>query len=133
MWILILSLSSSQRNCEALMMLQKKGLQKRNPSIAVGTTLFGDSEDVRLLEENHLVDWTEVELNGLLDSKSYDVSQRRAIALGLNRKRPVLIIQGPPGIGKTGLLKELIPRAVKHGERVLVTAPITSAVDNMSE
>ncbi|XP_071929204.1 DNA polymerase alpha-associated DNA helicase A-like isoform X2 [Coffea arabica] len=122
-----------ERNCEALMMLQKKGLQKRNPSIAVVTTLFGDSEDVRLLEENHLVDWTEVELNGLLDSKSYDVSQRRAIALGLNRKRPALIIQGPPGTGKTGLLKELIPLAVKQGERVLVTAPTNSAVDNMVE
>ncbi|XP_071933664.1 uncharacterized protein [Coffea arabica] len=122
-----------ERNCEALMMLQKKGLQKRNPSIAVVTTLFGDSEVVRLLEENHLVDWTEVELNGLLDSKSYDVSQRRAIALGLNRKRPVLIIQGPPGTGKTGLLKELIPLAVKQGERVLVTAPTNSAVDNMVE
>lgn len=122
-----------ERNCEALMMLKKKGLQKRNPSIAVVTTLFGDSEDVRLLQENHLVDWTEVELNGLLDSKSYDASQRRAIALGLNKMRPVLIIHGPPGTGKTGLLKEIISLAVNQGERVLVTAPTNSAVDNMVE
>ncbi|KAL3521778.1 hypothetical protein ACH5RR_019927 [Cinchona calisaya] len=122
-----------ERNCEALMILQKKGLQKRNPSIDVVATLFGDKEDVRLLEENHLVDWTEVELSGLLDSKSHDLSQRRAIALGLNKKRPVLVIQGPPGTGKTGLLKELICLAVKQGERVLVTAPTNSAVDNMVE
>ncbi|CAI9087076.1 OLC1v1021047C1 [Oldenlandia corymbosa var. corymbosa] len=123
-----------ERNCEALMMLQKKGLQKRNPSIAVVTTIFGDREDIKLLEENHLVDWAEVELKGLIDdSKSYDLSQRRAIALGLNKKRPVLIMQGPPGTGKTGLLKELISLAVKQGERVLVTAPTNSAVDNIVE
>lgn len=122
-----------QRNCEALMMLQKKGLQKRNPSIAVVTTIFGNREDVAFLEENHLVDWAEVELKGLVDSKSYDLSQRRAIALGLNKKRPVLIVQGPPGTGKTGLLKELILLAVKQGERVLVTAPTNSAVDNIVE
>ncbi|KAI3472514.1 hypothetical protein Pfo_028008 [Paulownia fortunei] len=35
-----------ERNCEALMMLQKKGLQKKNSSIAVVTTIFGDKEDI---------------------------------------------------------------------------------------
>ncbi|XP_059625147.1 uncharacterized protein LOC132268316 [Cornus florida] len=122
-----------ERNCEALMMLQKKGLRKKNPSITVAATLFGDKEDVVWLEENHLVDWAEAELNGLLDTNTYDDSQRGAIALGLNKKRPILIIQGPPGTGKSGLLKELILLAAKQGERVLVTAPTNAAVDNMVE
>ncbi|GER38086.1 P-loop containing nucleoside triphosphatehydrolases superfamily protein [Striga asiatica] len=122
-----------ERNCEALMMLQKKGLQKNNPSIAVVTTIFGDNEDISWLEDNNMVDWTESQLNGLTDTKSYDISQQRAIALGLNKKRPVLIIEGPPGTGKTGVLKQLISTAVKHGERVLVTAPTNAAVDNMVE
>ncbi|KAH6769396.1 P-loop containing nucleoside triphosphate hydrolases superfamily protein [Perilla frutescens var. frutescens] len=120
-----------ERNCEALMMLQKKGLQKKNSSISVVSTIFGDQEDIAWLEDHNLVDWAEAELNGLLDTEFYDKSQQRAIALGLNKKRPVLIIQGPPGTGKTGVLKELISLVVKQGERVLVTAPTNAAVDNM--
>ncbi|PIA50442.1 hypothetical protein AQUCO_01300885v1 [Aquilegia coerulea] len=122
-----------ERNCEALMLLQKNGLQKKNPSIAIVATLFGEKEDVEWLEQNHLVDWTETELDGLLEEGVYDSSQLRAIAFGLNKKRPILIVQGPPGTGKTGLLKELIARAVQQGERVLVTAPTNAAVDNMVE
>ncbi|KAG6714484.1 hypothetical protein I3842_05G204600 [Carya illinoinensis] len=122
-----------ERNCEALMLLQKNGLQKTNPSIAVAATLFGDEGDVAWLEENNLIDWTEEEFDGMLRTGAYDDSQQRAIALGLNKKRPVLIIQGPPGTGKTGLLKEIIALAVAQGERVLVTAPTNAAVDNMVE
>lgn len=122
-----------ERNCEALMMLQKKGLRTKNPSIGIVATLFGDEDDIAWLEENHVVEWAEAELDGLLDFETYDDSQLRAIALGLNKKRPMLIIQGPPGTGKTGLLKELILLAVNQGERVLVTAPTNAAVDNMVE
>eukprot|EP00268_Persea_americana_P011400 TRINITY_DN14825_c0_g1_i5.p1 TRINITY_DN14825_c0_g1~~TRINITY_DN14825_c0_g1_i5.p1 ORF type:complete len:925 (+),score=190.39 TRINITY_DN14825_c0_g1_i5:232-3006(+) len=122
-----------ERNCEALMLLQKNGLQKKNPSIAVVATLFGDEEDVIWLEQNHLAEWGEVELDGLLNDGTYDEFQLRAIALGLNRKRPFLVIQGPPGTGKTVLLKELIVLSVQRGERVLVTAPTNAAVDNMVE
>lgn len=121
-----------ERNCEALMLLQKNGLHKRNPSIAAVVTLFGDKEDVTWLEENDLADWSEVKLDGIM-GKTFDDSQKKAIALGLNKKRPLLIIQGPPGTGKTGLLKEIIARAVQQGERVLVTAPTNAAVDNMVE
>ncbi|KAJ7949923.1 DNA-binding protein SMUBP-2-like [Quillaja saponaria] len=122
-----------ERNCEALMLLQKNGLQKKNPSIAIVATLFGDEEDVAWLEKNHLVDLDEQNIDGLLGCEAFDSSQQRAIALGLNKRRPVLVIQGPPGTGKTGLLKELIIRAVQQGERVLVTAPTNAAIDNMVE
>jgi superfamily I DNA and/or RNA helicase len=114
------------------MLLQKKGLHKKNPSIAVVATLFGDKEDVAWLEENDLASWDEADFDEHL-GKPFDDSQRRAIALGLNKKRPFLIIQGPPGTGKSGLLKELIALAVGKGERVLVTAPTNAAVDNMVE
>ncbi|XP_073016328.1 DNA polymerase alpha-associated DNA helicase A-like [Primulina eburnea] len=122
-----------ERNCEALMMLQKKGLHKKNPSITVAATVFGDKEDAAWLEDNKLVDWAEIELGELLDIERYDASQQRAIALGLNKKRPMLIIQGPPGTGKTVVLKELISLVVEQGERVLVTATTNAAVDNMVE
>ncbi|KAL2921397.1 DNA-binding protein SMUBP-2 [Bienertia sinuspersici] len=122
-----------ERNFEALMLLQKNGLQKKNPSIPVVATLFGDKEDVDWLEDNQLVDWDGVELDGLLDSSKFDDSQLRAIALGLNKKRPLLFIQGPPGSGKSRLLKKLISLSVKRGEKVLVTAPTNAAIDNMVE
>ncbi|XVE81526.1 hypothetical protein DITRI_Ditri15bG0071600 [Diplodiscus trichospermus] len=122
-----------ERNCEALMLLQKNGLQKKNPSISVVATLFGDKEDVAWLEENDLADWNQAELDGLLQNRTFDNSQRKAIFLGLNKKRPVSVVQGPPGTGKTGLLKEVIALAVQQGERVLVTAPTNAAVDNMVE
>lgn len=115
------------------MLLQKNGLQKKNPSISVVATLFGDGEDIEWLEQNDYVDWSEAELSDEPVGKLFDDSQRRAIALGVNKKRPVMIVQGPPGTGKTGMLKEVITLAVQQGERVLVTAPTNAAVDNMVE
>lgn len=128
-----LAFSKWQRNCEALMLLQKNGLQKKNSSIAVVATLFGDKEDIMWLEQNHLVEWNQVRLDGLIENGKFDDSQLKAIALGLNKKRPLLVVQGPPGTGKTRLLKELIALAVQQDERVLVTAPTNAAVDNMVE
>lgn len=126
-----------ERNCETLILLQRKGLQKTNASIGVVATLFGDKEDMTMLEQNNLTDWGEsaIQDDGLLGKYKYDfdASQSQAITLGLNKKRPVLVIQGPPGTGKTGLLSYLIDCAVRQGERVLVTAPSNAAVDNMVE
>lgn len=123
-----------ERNCEALMLLQKNGLQKKNPSIAIVTTLFGDKEDLKWLEQKQIANWGQVNLEGLIkEEKSFDDSQLKAIALGLNKKRPLLVIQGPPGTGKTRLLTELVYLAVHQNERVLVTAPTNAAIDNMVE
>ncbi|XP_062193335.1 uncharacterized protein LOC133896746 isoform X2 [Phragmites australis] len=124
-----------ERNCEALLLLQKRGLQKRNASIGVVATLFGDKEDVISLEQNNLINLGESEMrdDGFLGRYNYnfDTSQSKALALALNKKRPVLVIQGPPGTGKTGLLSYLIACVVHRGERVLVTAPSNAAIDNL--
>ncbi|GJN36524.1 hypothetical protein PR202_gb25389 [Eleusine coracana subsp. coracana] len=125
-----------ERNCEAMMLLRKVGLQKRNESIVVVATLFGDKEDMMGLEKNNLIDWSESKvydksLSGY--NYSFDSSQSRALALASNKKRPVLVIQGPPGTGKTGLLSYIIECVVHRGERVLVTAPSNAAVDNIVE
>ncbi|CAL4884887.1 unnamed protein product [Urochloa decumbens] len=124
-----------ERNLEALLLLQRNGLQKDNVAIGVVATLFGDSKDVVKMAKNNLTDWDESSEPGLSLSERYafDASQLKALRLGLNKKRPVLTIQGSPGTGKTVLLTEIIVRAVKQGERVLVTAPSNAAVDNMVE
>ncbi len=65
---------------------------------------------------------------------SLDASQREAIAFALQPERPVALIHGPPGTGKTTTVAELIRQAVQHhGMRVLVTAPSNVAVDNILE
>ncbi|KAM7250143.1 hypothetical protein ACFE04_022026 [Oxalis oulophora] len=66
-----------ERNCEALMLLRKNGLLKKNPSINIVATLFGDQEDVSYLQENPLVDWDEAELDGKSESGNFDDSQRK--------------------------------------------------------
>lgn len=115
------------------MLLQKKGLHKKNPSVCVVATLFGDEVDIATLIKDCIIDWEASQVDGLLSSESFDDSQQKAIALGLNKKRPLLIIQGPPGTGKTGILKEIIVKSVQQGEKILVTAPTNAAVDNMVE
>ena len=63
-----------------------------------------------------------------------DVSQREAIDFVLQGERPISLIHGPPGTGKTTTVAELIRQAVHyHGMRVLVAAPSNVAVDNILE
>ena len=122
-----------QRDCEALERLQKYGLQKKNPAASVVTTLFGEGPDICWLAQNGpLLPIPLVEKSSLKDVR-FDESQKKAIEMGLDRRRPVVVIQGPPGTGKTSVVAELIERAVLRGERVLATAPTNAAVDNMVE
>ena len=61
-----------------------------------------------------------------------DASQREAISFALSSNRPVSLLHGPPGTGKTTTVVELVHQAVQnHGMKVLVTAPSNVAVDNL--
>eukprot|EP00934_Nitzschia_sp_Nitz4_P006912 Nitzschia sp. Nitz4//scaffold37_size175936//112246//115314//NITZ4_002054-RA/size175936-processed-gene-0.227-mRNA-1//-1//CDS//3329549812//6902//frame0 len=63
-----------------------------------------------------------------------DESQRNAISFALQPDRPISLIHGPPGTGKTTTVAELIQQAVhNHGMKVLVAAPSNVAVDNILE
>ena len=53
--------------------------------------------------------------------------------IALTKTAPVVWIQGPPGTGKTGVVIEIIRRAVASGQRVLACAPSNAAVDNLVE
>lgn len=65
-----------------------------------------------------------------LDS-SLNESQKKAVAAALSR--PVTIIHGPPGTGKTHTLVELIRQLVQKDKKVLVCGPSNISVDNILE
>jgi superfamily I DNA and/or RNA helicase len=66
-----------------------------------------------------------------LDSR-LNHAQRQAVDLAM-AARDLAIMHGPPGTGKTRTVVEVIRRAVRRGEKVLVCAPSNLAVDNVLE
>lgn len=59
-------------------------------------------------------------------------SQQQAVQAVLQNEG-LTILHGPPGTGKTTTLAEAIYQLVKNGEKVLVSAPSNTAVDNIAK
>lgn len=96
------------------------------------------------IENNNLTDRNKVILNFLVGrgnpnyinstnhffSESLNESQRSAVNHSINSNDFHLII-GPPGTGKTHVIKELILEMSKKNQKILVTAWTNIAVDNI--
>ncbi len=65
-------------------------------------------------------------------NKGLNESQQQAIAAILQNEN-VTIVHGPPGTGKTTTLVEAICQLIANGEKVLVSAPSNTAVDNIAK
>jgi predicted DNA helicase len=65
-------------------------------------------------------------------NKHLNESQHRAIS-AITQNELITIVHGPPGTGKTTTLIEAIVQLVKAGEKVLVSAPSNTAVDNIAK
>jgi len=61
-----------------------------------------------------------------------DPSQQQAIKAIL-QNREISIVHGPPGTGKTTTLIEAVIQLIKTGEKILVSAPSNTAVDNIAK
>lgn len=59
-------------------------------------------------------------------------SQQEAVK-AIVQNLQIVIVHGPPGTGKTTTLIEAIQQLIKAGEKVLVSAPSNTAVDNIAK
>jgi ATP-dependent RNA/DNA helicase IGHMBP2 len=59
-------------------------------------------------------------------------SQQQAV-IAITQNESITIVHGPPGTGKTTTLIEAIYQLVKDDEKVLVSAPSNTAVDNIAK
>jgi ATP-dependent RNA/DNA helicase IGHMBP2 len=71
------------------------------------------------------------EFKGSIDQR-LNASQQQAVKAILENE-VLTIIHGPPGTGKTTTLVEAIVQLVRNGEKVLVSAPSNTAVDNIAK
>ena len=65
-------------------------------------------------------------------NKNLNESQQQAVNAILHNKE-LVIVHGPPGTGKTTTLVEAILQLITNGEKVLVSAPSNTAVDNIAK
>lgn len=65
-------------------------------------------------------------------NKTLNESQQQAVN-AIVENQQLVIVHGPPGTGKTTTLIEAIVQLVKAGEKVLVSAPSNTAVDNIAK
>ena len=65
-------------------------------------------------------------------NKQLNKSQQEAVTAIIHNES-VAIVHGPPGTGKTTTLVEAVIQLIERGEKVLVSAPSNTAVDNISK
>lgn len=92
----------------------------------------------KLFENFHNDQQTGVNLSSIknisVDFKNQNLneSQQQAVKAILQHEQ-LTIVHGPPGTGKTTTLIEAIVQLIKNGEKVLVSAPSNTAVDNIAK
>jgi len=65
-------------------------------------------------------------------NRQLNQSQQQAVA-AIMQNEQITIVHGPPGTGKTTTLIEAILQLIKTGEKILVSAPSNTAVDNIAK
>jgi len=65
-------------------------------------------------------------------NKKLNESQQQAVS-AITQNEQITIVHGPPGTGKTTTLIEAIIQLINNGEKVLVSAPSNTAVDNIAK
>ena len=97
-------------------------LENNKPLFKLFEQLHDDKETVAILPaKTSLLNFRNKQLNE---------SQQQAVEAIINNEQ-ITIVHGPPGTGKTTTLIEAIGQLVKADEKILVSAPSNTAVDNI--
>lgn len=75
---------------------------------------------------------TEQNIHLTFSNSRLNESQQLAVQ-AIIQNTDICIVHGPPGTGKTTTLIEAVYQLVKNGEKVLVSAPSNTAVDNIAK
>ena len=65
-------------------------------------------------------------------NRELNESQQQAVS-AVTQNEQIIIVHGPPGTGKTTTLIEGILQLIKNGEKILVSAPSNTALDNIAK
>lgn len=96
---------------------------------------------LKLFEGIKLVDWEDFEITNLEDeeykvltdkTKKGTLKQREFVNKALSTS-DFMILEGPPGSGKTTAIVELIYQLTKQGKRILLSSSTHVAIDNVLE
>jgi ATP-dependent RNA/DNA helicase IGHMBP2 len=105
---------------------------------SVLNNLENNKELYKLFEQLHQVVPKEKKIIPAINStlsfnnKNLNTSQQQAVA-AITQNQQITIVHGPPGTGKTTTLIEAIVQLIKIGEKILVSAPSNTAVDNIAK
>ena len=101
------------------------GLENNKPLFKLFENLHSDV----LIETNHT---TAGKTRFPFHNQLLNESQQKAVA-AIAENENMVIVHGPPGTGKTTTLIEGIVQLITAGEKVLVSAPSNTAVDNIAK
>ncbi|MFK4784813.1 AAA domain-containing protein [Fusobacterium sp. MFO224] len=96
---------------------------------------------LKLFEQIKTVNWKDFEVNQLKDeeykilkdkSRKGNLKQREFVNKALSTS-DFMILEGPPGSGKTTAILELINELIKRGKRILLSSSTHVAIDNVLE
>lgn len=93
--------------------------------------LFEQLHEEKMLSPSSSPDKSKADIITFINKK-LNKSQQEAVAACVQNEQ-ITIVHGPPGTGKTTTLTEAIIQLVRSGEKVLVSAPSNTAVDNISK
>ena len=100
--------------------------------------LESNKELYKLFQQIHGETFTQITTSGInspalqFNDQRLNESQQKAVK-AVTQNENITIVHGPPGTGKTTTLVEAIVQLVKAGEKVLVSAPSNTAVDNIAK
>src|SRR4029078_1770973 len=95
--------------------------------------LFEQLHDDKIAATSSSFDKFSITTNSIhFHNKKLNQSQQHAVN-AITQNEEITIVHGPPGTGKTTTLIEAIIQLIGNGEKILVSAPSNTAVDNMAK